>query len=169
MDLDFLWPIGTLNKVMTLIKCREGLRDMKKYKREFLQTLAAGTRALILVFLLHGIVKVFWTLNSRGIVKSERQSFLFDFGGRTCFGFCSKEMWSLSFRTKLKTLYDQVHNLTIVFSITIGIRLFYNFSGWLLDVCIINKLLFLVLFTCSPLYCLTRKTIKHLNVEKYSC
>ena len=35
------------------------IRNMKKYKREFLQTLAAGTRALILVFLLHGIVKVF--------------------------------------------------------------------------------------------------------------
>ena len=50
----------------------------------FLQTLAAGTRALILVFLLHGIVKVFRTLNARRIVKSERQSFSCDFGGTTC-------------------------------------------------------------------------------------
>ena len=54
---------------------------MKKYKREFLQTLAAGTRALILVFLLHGIVKVFRTLNSRRMVKSERQSFLLTLAG----------------------------------------------------------------------------------------
>ena len=68
------------------------IRDMKKYKRESLQTLAADTRALILVFLPHGIVKVFLTLNSRRMVKSERQSFPFGLGGRTCFGFCSKKM-----------------------------------------------------------------------------
>ena len=51
------------------------------YKREFLQTLAADTRALILVFLPHGNVKVFRTLNSRRMVKSERQSFPFDLAG----------------------------------------------------------------------------------------
>ena len=93
---------------------------------------------------------IFTSRNFEGIPNSKftmnckkwKTEFSFDFGGRTCFGFCSKEMWSLSFRTKLKTLYDQVHNLTIVFSITIGIRLFYNISGWLLDACINNKLLF---------------------------
>ena len=64
----------------------------KVQDRESSYNLAAGTRALILVFLLHGNVMVFRTLNARRIVKSERQSFPFDFFGRTSLGFSSKEL-----------------------------------------------------------------------------
>ena len=93
--------------------------------------------------------------NFRRIVKHEWRSTPFDFGERTTFDFCFTELWTFSFRTRIKTLYDQVLDLTLVFSITIGIRLFYNFSKWLFNAYNVNKLLILVLFTSSPMFCLT--------------
>ena len=67
------------------------IRDMKEDKKErVLTNFDSRHKSSILATLLHGIVKVFRTLNSRRIVKRERQSFPFDFGGRT--GFCSTEL-----------------------------------------------------------------------------
>ena len=82
------------------------IRDMKKYKEERgLTNFGSRHKSSILAVLLHGIVKVFRTLNLRRIVKHERPSIPFDFSERTSFDFCFTELWTFSFWTRIKKNY----------------------------------------------------------------
>ena len=142
------------------MKCRPGdtedsynsktyIRDMKSRKDRVLTKHESSISAFCFTELWTYSMQ---TLNSRRITKREKQGFPFDFGRRTCFSLCSTALWTLSFRTKKINTWTWPDSCV---SMNIWITLFYDFIKCLFNACIINKLLFSALFTCSPLYCLT--------------